>query len=230
MSKEKSLSPVRLALKTTLMLAVLAALLFVPAGTLDWPEAWIFISLYLVFVFGVALWWRIKNPGLLKERAAPPKDARKWDRKLMSVYSALLIVYLILPGLDVKRFGWSDLPDVVKWCAFFFMLQPLTLILWAVKENAFLSQTVRIQDDRGHTVCTTGPYAFVRHPMYAGIIQLMILIPLALGSIFTTIPAVLIDMIFVARTSLEDRTLQRELPGYAEYAERVRYRLIPGIW
>ena len=101
---------------------------------------------------------------------------------------------------------------------------------WAMRENAFLSDVVRIQEDRGHTVCTTGPYRYVRHPMYVGVILIMICFPFSLGSLYTLIPAFIIVILFFIRTALEDKTLLEELPGYKEYAQRVRHRLIPGIW
>ena len=99
-----------------------------------------------------------------------------------------------------------------------------------MKENAFLSDVVRIQEDRGHTVCTTGPYRYVRHPMYVGVILIMICYPLSLGSLYTLIPAVIIVILFFIRTALEDKSLHEELTGYKDYAQNVRYRLIPGVW
>jgi protein-S-isoprenylcysteine O-methyltransferase Ste14 len=104
------------------------------------------------------------------------------------------------------------------------------LVFWTMTENTYLSEIVRIQKERGHRVCTTGPYKYVRHPMYAGVILIILCLPLALGSFYSLIPGSLIILLFILRTFLEDKTLQDELPGYRDYAGRVRYKLIPGIW
>jgi protein-S-isoprenylcysteine O-methyltransferase Ste14 len=204
--------------------------IFIPAGTLKWPEAWLFIIFYSVAVTAAIFWMKKKAPGLLKERQKRKKDAKKWDRVFMRLYSIFLIVLLILPGLDAVRFGWSTVPLIVKMLAFIGYLPGFAMAFWAMRENAYLSDVVRIQEDRGHTVCTTGPYKYVRHPMYVGVLLIMLCFPLSLGSLYTLIPAVIIVILFLFRTALEDKTLLGELPGYKEYAQRVRYRLIPGIW
>ncbi len=206
------------------------ALLFVPAGTLKWTEAWLFLILYILAVTAVFIWMKKKAPGLLKERMKRKKDAKSWDKVFMAVYSAFLLVILILPGLDAVRFQWSNVPLIVKVLAFIGFVPGFALVFWAMRENAFLSDVVRIQEDRGHTVCTTGPYKCVRHPMYVGVIWIMLCFPFCLGSLYTLIPAVIIAILFTLRTALEDKTLQEELPGYKEYAQKVPYRLIPGIW
>lgn len=210
-------------------LFILAAL-FVPAGTLKWTEAWIFVILYTVAVLAAVAWMKKKAPGLFQERTKRKKDAKSWDKMFMALYSIFLLVLLILPGLDAVRFRWSAVPTIVKVIAFIGYLPGFWIVFWAMRENAFLSDVVRIQEDRGHTVCTTGPYKLVRHPMYVGIILIMVCFPFSLGSLYTLIPAAIIIVLFIFRTDLEDKTLQRELSGYKEYAQKVRYRLIPGIW
>jgi protein-S-isoprenylcysteine O-methyltransferase Ste14 len=158
------------------------------------------------------------------------KDAKRWDRVIMLFYSIFLLVILILPGLDAVRFHWSNVSLIVKILAFIGYIPGSAVAFWAMRENAFLSDIVRIQEDRGHTVCTTGPYKYVRHPMYVGVILIMLCFPFSLGSLYTLIPALIIVILFIIRTALEDKTLQEELSGYKEYAQKVRYRLIPGIW
>lgn len=148
----------------------------------------------------------------------------------MAIYSIFLMFLLILPGLDAVRFGWSKVAFFVKLLAFIGFLPGSAITFWAMRENAFLSDVVRIQEDRRHTVCTTGPYKYVRHPVYMGVILIMVCFPFSLGSLYTMIPAVIIVILFFIRTALEDKTLREELPGYVEYAQKVRYRLIPGIW
>jgi protein-S-isoprenylcysteine O-methyltransferase Ste14 len=206
------------------------ALIFVPAGTLKWSEAWIFLIFYFITASWSLIWMKRHSPGLLKERMTRKKDVKRWDKKIMWAYLIVLIPLAILPGLDAVRFQWSSVPLIIKVAAFIGFLPASGIIFWTMRENAYLSDVVRIQEDRGHQVCTTGPYRFVRHPMYAGVILIMIFFPLFMGSLFSLIPAFIIVVLFLFRTSLEDRTLQEELPGYKEYAQTVRYRLIPGIW
>jgi protein-S-isoprenylcysteine O-methyltransferase Ste14 len=206
------------------------ALLFVSAGTLKWIEAWLLLLLYFAAVSGVLIWMKIKAPDLLKERMSRNKEIKSWDKIIMTAYSFLLIILLAVPGLDAVRFGWSEVSLIVKALGFFGYIPALVFAFWAMRENAYSSDVVRIQEDRGHTVCTTGPYRYVRHPMYVGVILFVLCFPLSLGSLFTFIPASLIVVLFILRTSLEDKTLQEELPGYKEYAQKVRYRLIPGVW
>ena len=206
------------------------AALFIPAGTLKWTEAWVFIILYAAAVTAVVIWMKKKSPGLLKERSTRKKDAKSWDKIFMAFYSGFLLFLLILPGLDAVRFRWSNISPIIKILAFIGYIPGFAIVFWAMKENAFLSDVVRIQKDRGQTVCTTGPYKYVRHPMYVGIIWIMACLPLSLGSLFALIPAAIIMILFFIRTALEDKTLRKELTGYEEYTQNVRYRLVPGIW
>lgn len=137
---------------------------------------------------------------------------------------------LAVAGLDAVRFSWSRVPLALKILGFMGYIPAMIILFSVFAKNPFLSQLVRIQADRGHRVCATGPYKYVRHPMYVGIMISILCVPLSLGSFYALIPGSLIVFLFVLRTSLEDKTLYEELPGYREYAERVRYRLIPGIW
>ncbi len=230
MRQREDASKAKIIIKTVVTILFLLALIFVPAGTLNWPEAWLVLLLYFAGVTRALIWMKKKAPGLLKERMSPKKDAKSWDKRIITVYTLLLVALLIVPGLDAVRFGWSEVPLIVKVLGFVGYLPAGGFAFWAMKENAYLSDVVRIQKDRGHTVCTTGPYRYVRHPMYAGVILIMLCLPLSLGSFYAFIPAFMIVVLFMLRTSLEDKTLQEELPGYKQYAQKVRYRLLPGVW
>ncbi len=216
--------------KTVTAVVVMFALFFVPAGTLDWPEAWIFMGFYLVLIGGILIWLKTKNPGLLEERQRKKPEAKRWDKSFFLVYTFVLTAMPVIMGLDAVRFHWSRVPLALKAAGFLGFLPASALMLWAMKENAYLSDMVVIQENRGHTVCVTGPYRHIRHPMYAGVIFFFLCFPLALGSFYGLIPGFVIGLLFVVRTSLEDKTLQEELPGYQDYARKVRSRLLPGIW
>lgn len=216
--------------RTGFTLAILLGVIFIPAGTLRWTEAWLFLLLYLVLVTTILALLKKRNPGLFRERTSINKQAKSWDKKIMRIYTLLLIALLGIPGLDAVRFHWSEMPLIVQALGFLGYIPALIFAFWAMLENAYASNVVRIQEDRGHKVCATGPYRFIRHPMYVGVILAVLSIPLSLGSFYALIPAAFIILLFVVRTALEDKTLQKELPGYMEYAQKVRYRLIPGVW
>jgi len=230
MEKTKTPSKPKMILQTIITTLFGIAAIFAPAGTLKWTEAWLFIILYATAVTAAIFWMKKKAPDLLKERMKRKKDVKRWAKLFMALYSTTLIFTLILPGLDAVRFQWSNIPLFIKILAFVGYIPGFGLAFWAMRENAFLSDVVRIQEDRGHTVCTTGPYKYVRHPMYVGVMLIMVCFPFSLGSLYTLIPAVIIVILFFIRTALEDKTLLQELPGYKEYAQKVQYRLIPGIW
>ncbi|UCC39283.1 MAG: isoprenylcysteine carboxylmethyltransferase family protein [Candidatus Aminicenantes bacterium] len=230
MSQSKAQSKTKIIIRTIVTVLFAIVVVFVPAGTFNWPEAWIFLLLYFVSVTAVLIWMKKNIPGLLKERMSKKKEIKSWDKKFFAAYSFFLIILLIVPGLDAVRFGWSEVPLFVKALGFIGFIPAMGFAFWAVKENAYASDTVRIQKERGHTVCTTGPYRYVRHPMYVGVILFLFCLPLFLGSLYTFIPAFINIALFIMRTSLEDKALQEELTGYKEYAQKVRYRLFPGIW
>ena len=205
-------------------------LIFAAAGTFDWPRLWFFLGFYAVTTSALMIWLKRRDPGLLKERMTIRKDVKGWDKTIVRVYTVLLMVLYILIPLDAVRFRWSRVPPTLSWLAFAVIFLACIIVFWAFRENAFLSGFVRIQTDRGHTVCTTGPYCYVRHPMYLAVILSILGVPLFLGSLYSLIPAAFVVALFVLRTCLEDRTLQRELPGYAEYVARTRWKLVPGVW
>jgi protein-S-isoprenylcysteine O-methyltransferase Ste14 len=207
--------------------------LFGCGGDLGWWQAWIYSLLIVVAGIGGRIWAEQRHPGLLAERQSIEKiqGAKVWDKVLAPLMAfSLMFPLVIVAGLD-HRYGWS--PAFPLWLIVFgFILISLgyAFAAWALAENRFFSSVVRIQTDREHVVCDTGPYRIVRHPGYAGNILPLLGIVLAFGSVWTLIPAAVAFIIAVIRTALEDQTLQEELPGYRDYARRVHYRLIPGIF
>jgi protein-S-isoprenylcysteine O-methyltransferase Ste14 len=205
--------------------------LFGAAGTLRWPAAWA----YLVLVFGPGLLITLelakRDPALLEERMKPviQKDQPLWDRILITTFLALWLGWFVLMGLDV-RFGWSAMPVWLQWIGAAGVL--LTMWIWFLifRENTFLAPVVKIQKERGHKVISSGPYAIVRHPMYAAALVFFAATALLLGSWYGLAGALLLAAWLVVRTALEDRELKRGLAGYTDYAARVRYRLVPLIW
>ncbi len=220
----------RFALRESLGTAAGAVALFGSAGRLDWWPGWAFVA--VLFVWSVATGIAIVrvNPELLMERLGPRKGAKPWDMAILGVVGAGTIARLIIAGLD-RRFGWTGgFPVAAQITALGIVVVGYALVVWATASNAFFSQVVRIQTERGHSVATGGPYRWVRHPSYAGMILVELTAPVLLGSWWAWIPGVVSAALLVLRTALEDRTLRRELGGYADYAGRVRYRLLPGIW
>ena len=210
-----------------------ALVLLVCGGDFGWWQAWGYSLLIVAIGIGGRIWAERQHPGLLVERQSAEKfqDAKAWDKVLAPLMALSLSYPLpIVAGLD-HRFGWS--PEFSLWLIVLgFILTSLgyAFAVWAMAENRFFSSVVRIQTDRGHAVCDSGPYRLVRHPGYAGNIPPLLGIVLALGSVWALIPGVAVLIIAVVRTALEDQTLQEELSGYRDYARRVRYRLIPGIY
>ena len=171
-----------------------------------------------------------RYPELLAERVGPKKGAKTWDTALLSLYGVAMMIMWIVAGLDL-RYRWSSgIGPVAQIGAMLIVIAGYALVVWATGVNAFFSQVVRIQTERGHTVVSSGPYRYVRHPAYVGMILVVLGAPIMLGSWWALIPGVISAVLMIVRTALEDRTLQAELPGYAEYAQRVRYRLVPGVW
>jgi protein-S-isoprenylcysteine O-methyltransferase Ste14 len=170
------------------------------------------------------------NPDLMAERLVPPKDAKTWDRIILSILRLAQLARYILAGLD-QHYGWTgDFPLSAQIAAIVVCVLSTGLFTWAMASNTFFSQIVRIQADRGHTVATNGPYRYVRHPGYAGMILFEFGISALLASWWALVAGGLCSILLIIRTALEDRTLQAELTGYMDYARQVRYRLLPGIW
>lgn len=209
---------------------ILGGLLFGFAGTFNWERGWIFIFTFFIYIVVNLVILLKVNPEVIEERSRFHRDAKKWDMILMSIGSIFILGTLVVAGLDEKN-KWSELSGVV-WLylgVFLFVIGNL-YILWAMAVNKWFSKLVRIQSERAHRVVTEGPYSHVRHPGYVGWAVMWIAIPLILGSLWAFVPAVLSVVLIVIRTSLEDKTLQSELPGYMEYVSKVKYRLIPKLW
>jgi protein-S-isoprenylcysteine O-methyltransferase Ste14 len=215
------------------LMIFMLAILFLAAGTIKWWEAWAYVAQALFVMIFSRAFIILKNPELALERAeaGQKESAKSWDKVIVPWVSIYLpMISWILAGLD-KRFGWSpDLSDTIQIIALVLIFAGGMFGTWAIITNQFFSSHVRIQTDRGHTVVDSGPYRIMRHPGYAGGLLSWIAAPFFFGSYSVTIPTVAAIILFIVRTSKEDRTLQEELPGYKEYAQEVRYRLLPGIW
>jgi protein-S-isoprenylcysteine O-methyltransferase Ste14 len=207
--------------------------LLICGGDFGWWQAWIFSVLIVAAGIGGRIWAENRHPGILIERAAgeTAEDVKSWDKVLAPLMAiSLSFPLVIVAGLD-HRHEWS--PEFTIGLNIFGLILVLigyAMASWALAENRFFSGVVRIQKDRGHAVCDSGPYRIVRHPGYAGNVLSLVGIVLALGSVWTIIPVGAALVVTVIRTALEDRTLQEELPGYRDYARRVRSRLLPGIF
>jgi protein-S-isoprenylcysteine O-methyltransferase Ste14 len=216
--------------RSVVMTLVVAAALFGSAGRLDWPRAWAFLG--LLAITGLAnfpIFLRL-NPALARQRLSRPKNVRPFDKFFIAFYFSMFLLIMILPALAVGRMGRPELPWAAFWAGVLLHVLGNVPILWALVTNPHAEATVRIQQDRGHQVISTGPYRLVRHPMYVGIALMYLGWPLALGSLWAYLPAGGIVLVLVLRTAWEDRILHAELPGYAEYARSTRYRLLPGVW
>ncbi|MBC8506336.1 MAG: isoprenylcysteine carboxylmethyltransferase family protein [Chloroflexi bacterium] len=208
-------------------------ILFVNAGTTEWGMAWVYFGIAIVLTIGSRILARRNNPDLLQElaRSQTAEDTKKWDRVLASIAALYApMAAIIVAGLDFRNAWTNDIS--LLWQILALILATLGFIFasWAMIENRFFSAVVRIQKDRGHNVCNSGTYRIVRHPGYAGGIVWYVMTPLVLNSTWALIPISISVIATIIRTALEDRTLQDELPGYKEYTQESRYRLLPGFW
>jgi protein-S-isoprenylcysteine O-methyltransferase Ste14 len=211
-------------------LLIVAAILFIASGDLGWGWAWVYIITGAI-ILTISAWVILPtDPELAAERSQVAENTKGWDRV------AILIIFIsgagvfLVAGLD-QRFQWSPpLATAIHLIALVIVVVAQALFIWAMASNRFFAKTVRIQAERGHAVASDGPYRFVRHPGYAANIITMFAVSLLLGSFWALIPAALFAAAFIIRTALEDKTLQAELPGYVEYTQHTRYRLVPGVW
>jgi len=204
----------------------LAAILFISAGRIDLPWFWVFIGVYVVLMSAAI---RSVDPDLIRERHHPAPGGE--DRSLRWRVAPLFLGHLIVAGLDVGRFGWSgSVPLVVHAGGLIAHVSGMGLAMRAMVVNRFFSPVIRIQEERGHRLITEGPYRFVRHPGYAGMLLLCLGSGLVLGSWWSLLPMIPVVLLILRRTILEDRYLRQHMEGYVGYAERVRYRLLPGVW
>jgi len=206
-------------------------LLLISAGRLSWINAWVYAGLIL-FLQSIYIIVLINmNPQLLNERGKGfKKGTKSFDIVVLILFFLMFYITLIIAGLDAGRYGWSDMSFLVNILGTVVLVLSFIFILWAMAANTHFEGTVRIQDDRDHRVCSSGPYRIVRHPGYTGMIFASLGTPLMLDSWWGLMPACTAVFLIMLRTMLEDRTLQNELTGYPEYVEKIRYRLIPFIW
>jgi protein-S-isoprenylcysteine O-methyltransferase Ste14 len=220
----------RWAIRETMGIVMLALLLFLAAGTVNWSAGWAMVIIMAGWVIATAAVVIPRYPELLAERVGPKKGAKKWDVALAGPLGIAMMIMWIVAGLDL-RYGWSSgISPLAQIVAMFIVIAGYALVVWATGVNAFFSAVVRIQAERGHTVISSRPYRYVRHPAYVGMILVVLGAPIMLGSWWALIPGVISAVLVLVRTSLEDKTLQAELPGYKEYAQRTRCRLLPGVW
>jgi protein-S-isoprenylcysteine O-methyltransferase Ste14 len=221
----------RWAFRETMGVAMTPVVLCLCAGRWDWRPAWALTGVLALWAVSTVLAVIPRNPALLAERTSRAgKGGKSWDMAIVSIVGALGFAVLIVAGLD-ERYGWTaSLPAVWPVVGLLTTLAGYALIVWATASNAFFSLIVRVQSERGHRVIKDGPYRFVRHPGYVGGLLTNLGTPILLGSLWAFLPGAVAALLLIARTALEDRMLQAELPGYREYATETRYRLIPGIW
>ncbi|WP_192243763.1 methyltransferase family protein [Mesorhizobium silamurunense] len=221
----------KLVVQTFLWFGFMGALLFVSAGTLHWPGAWVYLVLMvgLSLTLGVALARR--DPGLMNERLSPPiqKNQTAADKILLSILLIAIFAWQILMGLDF-RYAWSAVPAWVQAVGAIVLLLGIWICYLTMMENSFAAPVVKIQDERGQKVITTAPYSYVRHPMYAGAILFFAGTALLLGSWWGLLSVVAFIVLLAIRTFIEEKTLRAGLRGYDDYAANVRYRLIPMVW
>jgi protein-S-isoprenylcysteine O-methyltransferase Ste14 len=197
---------------------------------LTWPEIWVFIGFCVLYSVPTSLWLKKNNPKLMKKRLFLKRYSmgwKEWDKIVMSGLIVFSMVSLVIAGLDAA-FRWSHVPLLLEVLGFAGIVPAFVVSFMVMRENTYLSKLSEIQ--KGQKVVTTGPYAYIRHPMYASFIIFFLCLPFALGSLYALIPGVLTSVFVVIRTHLEDKMLHKELPGYVEYKKKTRYRILPHVW
>jgi protein-S-isoprenylcysteine O-methyltransferase Ste14 len=212
--------------------AVFAALLFVPAGTLLWPAGWAFMALFFGFTLAMVLWLAREDPELLAERMSSPiqRGQPLWDKVFVAALTLLFLAWLIVMPLDAVRFRWSEVPGWLQFLGALGVVLSFYLMFLTFRENAYLAMVVKLQEQRGQSVVTTGPYRYVRHPMYSSVFLFLPAVALLLGSWWGLLLCMVLLGLLVWRIPLEERMLENGLAGYEEYERNVRYRLIPRVW
>ncbi len=213
-------------------LLFVGVILFGAAGRIDWVEAWIYLAVAAAITFAGGFWLARRDPALLRERLGSliQREQKGWDKALMVVLLAAWIGWLVLIGIDAGRYRWSSVPLGLKVAGLALIGLGSYLVWLSLKANSYAAPVVKIQKARGHLVATSGPYAYIRHPMYAGAILFIVGLPLLLGSWWGLAAGAGLVLIIAIRAVFEERTLAAELKGYADYAARIRYRLVPYLW
>ena len=223
---------VQLATQVAGMFAVLGAALFVAAGTVAWAAGWAYLILFFGFVVALSRWLLRANPGLLNERLTGfgAEGQKTWDKVWYALINVVFLGWLVLMPLDAVRFRWSRMPGAAHGLGALLLMASFYGFYLTFRENSYLSPAVRIQPERGQRVVSTGPYRWVRHPMYALAIVFFAGTTLLLGSWYGLLGGAGLVVGVAGRAVAEERTLAEGLPGYREYMKRVRYRLIPYVW
>jgi protein-S-isoprenylcysteine O-methyltransferase Ste14 len=221
----------KLLLQNLIWIVAMGALLFVPAGTLHWPAAWVFLGTIAILGVSCGLWLARTDPALLAERMHPMMQSGQplADKIFMLAFGVVALSWFLVIGFD-ERMHASHVPTALQALGLAMLLGSVGFIMWVMHENSFAAPVVKLQTERGHRVVSTGPYAWVRHPMYSGSVLFFVGAPLLLGSWWGAGMLPLFIVLFAIRAGIEERALIAGLPGYADYATRVRYRLLPGLW
>lgn len=214
------------------LMAVLAAVLFGAAGTVGWPSGWVYLAVFAALGLGISLWLADVDPDLLRERLSSPyqQGQKAWDKVFLSLVMVAYLGWTALMGLDARRFHWSHLPIWLQVLGGAVIVASFLGVAWVFAANSFAAPVIKVQAERAQKVVDTGPYAWVRHPMYAFALPQFVAAPLMLGSwwgLLIVPPAV---AALAWRTLGEEAMLRAELPGYDDYARRVRWRYAPGLW
>jgi protein-S-isoprenylcysteine O-methyltransferase Ste14 len=229
--------PLAMIVRTILIQSIVGAalgalLLFLPAGTLAWPQAWVFLGLFYGCSEATGVWLLRNDPALLAARMKSPlaRDQNPRDRAIALAMLISFVAWLVFMSLDARRFGWSHTPLWAQVSGGGLIVAAFWGWLEVLRANSFAATTIRLQADRGQTVITTGPYAVMRHPMYGYAILFMIGAPLLLGSLWGLAGLAIFFPLLAARTLGEESLLRTGLVGYEDYMKKVRFRLVPGIW
>ncbi len=228
MKANPSIHELKMKLYTRILTAILiaGAIFFLPAGTLVYWEAWVFLGVWVPSML-LMLRYLIRNDPELLERRMRMREKEEVQKLITKLAAPIMLFTFLLPGFD-KRFEWSNVPAVVVLAADVGFLLVYYLMFIVLKENSYASRIIEVEEHQ--RVITTGPYAHIRHPMYLGALLISVFSPLALGSYWAMIPSLLMPIILIARIRNEEEVLLRELKGYREYMQTTRYRLIPGVW
>lgn len=222
----------RFVVQTSAWLAFMGQLLFYPAGNWHWPHAWAFLAIFALGSVGFGAWLLRRDPALLASRLGPlvQRGQPLWDKVFVLTFVLIWCAWLMLMAVDAQRWHTSDVPLWLNVAGGTLLVVGFFATVLVFRENSFAAPVIRVQSERGQRVIDTGPYAVVRHPMYAAAILYLVGIPLLLGSWLGLLVVPLMIAGMAPRAVLEERLLRRELQGYADYTTRVRYRLIPGVW
>ncbi len=213
-------------IRMLLFMIVMLAIFFLPARSFAFWQAWVYLALILVSMLAFLIYFLKNDPELL-ERRMRSKEKETEQKWIIGIMSVCFIFTFLLPGFD-QRFGWSRVPVILVIMADVMVLLGYGFVFLVLKENSYASRVIEVEKDQ--KVISSGPYAVVRHPMYLGVALMFLVTPLALGSYWALIPAVLMIFVLVPRIFNEEKVLERDLDGYREYMQQVEYRLIPGIW